>query len=319
MPTSPSLFSSKRASGGRKAIAYKKKRDQIMYQPYTNVESTNHTISPGPMTPPTSGSSPQSIGSLEHQSPSSSSVKDSTTANRDKTFTCQTCHRSFGYKHVLQNHERTHTGEKPYACSICSKRFTRDHHLKTHMRLHTGEKPYHCDHCDRQFVQVANLRRHLRVHTGEKPYTCRFCDSKFSDSNQLKAHIVIHQDEKPFRCTTCHAVFRRGHQLSNHKCPLAPSTSPLTPAMSPVMSINGIKSSKSPDHADLLDLSAQNILNLSHSLAAMAQLPNMDRNTYETATTASKDSDSEQQEMPLDLSIDSSSENGESRHLSESA
>jgi krueppel-like family protein len=138
---------------------------------------------------------------------------------RDKVFTCGTCHRSFGYKHVLQNHERTHTGEKPFRCGVCEKRFTRDHHLKTHMRLHTGEKPYECTHCDRQFVQVANLRRHLRVHTGERPYACELCTSKFSDSNQLKAHMLIHKGEKPFECLRCQGRFRRRHHLMHHKCP----------------------------------------------------------------------------------------------------
>jgi krueppel len=143
------------------------------------------------------------------------SVKDPT---KDKVFTCKICNRSFGYKHVLQNHERTHTGEKPFECSQCHKRFTRDHHLKTHMRLHTGEKPYSCSHCDRQFVQVANLRRHLRVHTGERPYTCEICESRFSDSNQLKAHMQIHSGEKPFECGQCHSKFRRRHHLMSHKC-----------------------------------------------------------------------------------------------------
>ncbi|CAL8104754.1 unnamed protein product [Orchesella dallaii] len=137
---------------------------------------------------------------------------------RDKVFTCPTCNRCFGYKHVLQNHERTHTGEKPFECNICMKKFTRDHHLKTHMRLHTGEKPYQCTHCDRQFVQVANLRRHLRVHTGERPYACELCSSRFSDSNQLKAHMLIHKGEKPYSCTECGGKFRRRHHLAHHKC-----------------------------------------------------------------------------------------------------
>ncbi|XP_008557836.1 protein krueppel [Microplitis demolitor] len=142
-------------------------------------------------------------------------------APRDKVFTCGVCSRSFGYKHVLQNHERTHTGEKPFECPECHKRFTRDHHLKTHMRLHTGEKPYHCSHCDRQFVQVANLRRHLRVHTGERPYACELCAAKFSDSNQLKAHLLIHKGEKPFACEHCNIRFRRRHHLVHHKCGVA--------------------------------------------------------------------------------------------------
>ncbi|XP_050312979.1 protein krueppel-like [Anthonomus grandis grandis] len=147
--------------------------------------------------------------------PAGSDNKD---ANKDKQFTCQVCNRSFGYKHVLQNHERTHTGEKPFECPECHKRFTRDHHLKTHMRLHTGERPYHCEHCDRQFVQVANLRRHLRVHTGERPYSCDHCSAKFSDSNQLKAHVLIHTNEKPFSCERCRSRFRRRHHLMHHKC-----------------------------------------------------------------------------------------------------
>lgn len=185
---------------------------------------------PGPISPPSSGSSPNSN---QEQSP----VPQNKDGSRDKSFTCKICSRSFGYKHVLQNHERTHTGEKPFECPECHKRFTRDHHLKTHMRLHTGEKPYHCSHCDRQFVQVANLRRHLRVHTGERPYTCEICEQRFSDSNQLKTHMLVHNGEKPFECERCHLKFRRRHHLMSHKCGiLGTSSPPPTPAISPVMS-----------------------------------------------------------------------------------
>ncbi|XP_011495559.1 PREDICTED: protein krueppel [Ceratosolen solmsi marchali] len=164
-------------------------------------------------------SNPHDVTQIEGaSSPPSSASPESGKDARDKVFTCGVCSRSFGYKHVLQNHERTHTGEKPFKCPECHKRFTRDHHLKTHMRLHTGEKPYHCSHCDRQFVQVANLRRHLRVHTGERPYACELCAAKFSDSNQLKAHLLIHKNEKPFKCEHCQMRFRRRHHLVHHKC-----------------------------------------------------------------------------------------------------
>ncbi|XP_041973400.1 protein krueppel-like [Aricia agestis] len=171
--------------------------------------------SPAPPSPPSSGSSP---GAADPP--------------RDKLFTCKVCSRSFGYKHVLQNHERTHTGEKPFECGECHKRFTRDHHLKTHLRLHTGEKPYSCPHCPRHFVQVANLRRHLRVHTGERPYACARCPARFSDSNQLKAHALVHEGDAPFVCR-CGARFRRRQAAALHRCPCAPEPdappSPATP------------------------------------------------------------------------------------------
>ncbi|XP_019772204.2 protein krueppel [Dendroctonus ponderosae] len=166
------------------------------------------------------------VNSLSPQS--GSEQKD---ASKDKQFTCLVCNRSFGYKHVLQNHERTHTGEKPFQCTECKKKFTRDHHLKTHMRLHTGERPYRCDHCDKLFVQVANLRRHVRTHTGERPYSCKHCASKFSDTNQLKAHLLIHNGERPFYCELCHGRFKRRHHAAQHKCPAikAESTAPEGP------------------------------------------------------------------------------------------
>ncbi|KAK8381571.1 hypothetical protein O3P69_018575 [Scylla paramamosain] len=157
---------------------------------------------------PTAGSSPPGTNGRLDPYTSTTPTRKAAAARPDRVFTCKICNRSFGYKHVLQNHERTHTGEKPFECKECHKRFTRDHHLKTHMRLHTGEKPYHCTHCDRQFVQVANLRRHLRVHTGERPYSCDLCSSRFSDSNQLKAHVLIHKGEKPVP-TTARPIPRR--------------------------------------------------------------------------------------------------------------
>lgn len=253
------------------------------------------TTGGGPISPPTSGASPQSTGSIDM----SSNLLGKDGSSRDKQFTCKICYRSFGYKHVLQNHERTHTGEKPFECPECHKRFTRDHHLKTHMRLHTGEKPYHCDHCDRHFVQVANLRRHMRVHTGEKPYKCEICKSTFADSNQLKGHKAVHNDEKPYHCDRCNEMFKRRH----HKCSAVSSASGLTspptpimsPARSPAMSVSSDLKGTNSDISDLsLDLSRstqhnqQQTLN-QHHFGSGLQSPTLDH-LYNAATATASPS-----------------------------
>ncbi|XP_017471901.1 PREDICTED: protein krueppel [Rhagoletis zephyria] len=218
-------------------------KKDLMSPPIEMSMNVNDIYSPaGPISPPSSGSSPNSAHDGHSRTDVTISASATKDPSRDKSFTCKICSRSFGYKHVLQNHERTHTGEKPFECPECHKRFTRDHHLKTHMRLHTGEKPYHCSHCDRQFVQVANLRRHLRVHTGERPYSCDICDGKFSDSNQLKSHMLVHNGEKPFECPECHMKFRRRHHLLNHKCGQNSISGLHSPPTSPdaVLSPNGL-------------------------------------------------------------------------------
>ncbi|XP_060840158.1 protein krueppel-like isoform X2 [Rhopalosiphum padi] len=127
-------------------------------------------------------------------SASSSNPPSSSRPRQTRPFKCTVCGKEFGYKHVLQNHERTHTGEKPFVCSVCNKCFTRDHHLKTHVRLHTGEKPFWCPHCNRFFVQVANLRRHLKTHTGETTYPCEYCVAFFETASELKDHKRQHKE-----------------------------------------------------------------------------------------------------------------------------
>ena len=101
-------------------------RDNLPFTPYFNLQRS--LTSPSEVTKSTINRSP----------PGTNGRGRNGSTGREKVFTCKICNRSFGYKHVLQNHERTHTGEKPFECKECHKRFTRDHHLKTHMRLHTG-------------------------------------------------------------------------------------------------------------------------------------------------------------------------------------
>lgn len=180
-------------------------------------------------------------------SASSSNPPSSSRPRQTRPFKCTVCGKEFGYKHVLQNHERTHTGEKPFVCSVCNKCFTRDHHLKTHVRLHTGEKPFWCPHCNRFFVQVANLRRHLKTHTGETTYPCEYCVAFFETAAELKDHKRQHKENNKPRGVVkkrCRATVYPTEPSTS-----APSWSPAThgsPPPSPLPSVPSYWSSPPP-------------------------------------------------------------------------
>ncbi|KAM6925820.1 uncharacterized protein PEZ65_009424 [Lycodopsis pacificus] len=143
-------------------------------------------------------------------------VSDSRCSAGEKCFRCSECEKTFGKRHNLKRHMRTHTGEKPFSCSVCKKSFNVRSYLQIHMRTHTGEKPFSCSVCKKSFNDRSHLQRHMRTHTGEKPFSCSVCKKSFNVRSTLQSHMRTHTGEKPFSCSVCKKSFTVRSTLQKH-------------------------------------------------------------------------------------------------------
>jgi len=139
-----------------------------------------------------------------------------TGSERERSYQCTVCQRSFEHSGKLHRHMRIHTGERPHQCNICNKTFIQSGQLVIHKRTHTGEKPYVCNTCEKGFTCSKQLKVHMRTHTGEKPYSCDICGKSFGYNHVLKLHQVAHFGEKVYKCTICKTTFGNKKHLEAH-------------------------------------------------------------------------------------------------------
>lgn len=57
-----------------------------------------------------------------------------------KKFQCDICMKTFGFKHSLESHKNTHTGEKPFACDVCHFRSGDRSTISKHKKKIHGRK-----------------------------------------------------------------------------------------------------------------------------------------------------------------------------------
>ncbi|GFO35214.1 Zinc finger protein [Plakobranchus ocellatus] len=109
------------------------------------------------------------------------------THEKKKPFECNICHRRFGYKNILLEHQNIHFGIKPYACTLCDKRFAARSNLFQHRLLHM--KPYCCYQCNKRFDREEQLQRHLKLHPTANLLSCSECPFSASNVEALNQHL----------------------------------------------------------------------------------------------------------------------------------
>ncbi|CAL4198993.1 unnamed protein product, partial [Meganyctiphanes norvegica] len=123
-------------------------------------------------------------------------------------------------KHVLMQHQRTHTRlcnktfigkrrlvtnneEKTHQCSLCNKTFNLSSNLNRHMRSHIGRKQYQTRQNYDTIKEKPNLVKNKIAYSGESPYYCRQCDNTFSSKSNLEKHMIIHTVGETYQCNKC--------------------------------------------------------------------------------------------------------------------
>ena len=115
---------------------------------------------------------------------------------KNSTFKCDQCEKSFVHAKSLYVHKRNHSGVRPYTCQYCHKTFRHWHKHRVHVRIHTGERPYRCDVCGWGFPRNDECKRHMRTHVGQKAFHCVDCGVGCSTQVALMRHQELHHDKE---------------------------------------------------------------------------------------------------------------------------
>jgi len=85
---------------------------------------------------------------------------------------------------------RANQKQSSYECSTCHKTFTRSDNYKRHLKIHEGSKDYECPRCHEKFLRQEDMKEHVkRKHKKIRDRPCPYCEYKAGNTSDLYKHM----------------------------------------------------------------------------------------------------------------------------------
>ncbi|XP_030249170.1 zinc finger protein 1035 [Sparus aurata] len=161
------------------------------------------------------------------------------TAEKQETFECEVCSRSFPTQSKLSRHNTLFHVTKLFKCHGCGSSFSHEKTLKKHRKMRKcrkvsketnaspspGTNPP-AENVTKSIDVVRNrILQRIQPHFNKKyKYECSYCPRAFRHGHQLGVHIRLHTGERPFACDFCDLRFIRKDYVQRHipKCTKKP-------------------------------------------------------------------------------------------------
>lgn len=183
-------------------------------------------------------------------------------AQKQETFVCKVCARSFVTQSKLSRHITMFHTTKLFKCMRCGSSFAHEKSLKKHRKMKKCRKPSNQTNASLPVETTpptenvttplkamrSRIIQHIQPYLNKNyRYTCSYCPRAFQNTWQLGVHTRLHTGERPYGCDDCGQRFIRKDYVKRHAAKCSNKRCVVTPVLSKSMDFQSQEStSKSP-------------------------------------------------------------------------